>query len=89
MLRIKFAPFLVPGKLDVQHVSVDLNGTVLQTLLLREIAFKEFIMPLPTNALRSENILTFELPDAESPMNLGISEDRRRLGISVEWIELD
>jgi len=88
-LRIRLTPFLVPGRLDEQRVNVKLNGQNVGALNLNQTASNEYSIALPKAAFRKENALIFELPDAESPMTVAVSEDSRRLGISVEWIEID
>lgn len=88
-LRIKFSPFLVPGELRAQSVTLKLNGQVIETLLISQPAAREYSIALPKGALQKENTLSFDLPDAESPKSLGAGEDVRLLGISVAWFELD
>jgi len=70
-------------------LQVRLNGQIVARLILDKPATAEYAIALSRDFLANENDLTFELPDAESPMRLGISEDSRRLGISVEWLEID
>jgi len=89
VLRISMGPFLAPGKLDVQRVEIRLNGHDVTTLTLNESTPEEFTFALSAQALKEENVLSFEIPNAESPRNLGISDDQRMLGINVQWIELD
>lgn len=88
-LRLKLAPFLVPGKLDQQRMNVKLNGQMLSNLILNKGEPSEYSIPLPAGVLRDKNILTFELPDAAAPKDLGVSEDTRRLGLSVQWLRID
>jgi hypothetical protein len=87
-LGIKMAPFLVKGKLDQQRMNVKLNGLVVDSLILNLGEPVEYLFHLPPGALRDKNILTLELPDAASPKSLGVSEDTRRLGISVQSLEI-
>jgi len=89
VLRLKLAPFLVTGKLDQQQLRVKLNKQPVGQLTLRETDSKEYSIALPANLLRDQNIVTFELPDAESPKNLGVSEDTRLLGVNVQWLLID
>ena len=88
-LRFSAGPFLAPGKLNAQHVTIKLNDRELATLVLNEAAFQEYTIPLPAGALQNENVLSFEIPDADSPRNAGAGEDYRLLGINVQWIEID
>jgi hypothetical protein len=86
-LRMSLGPFLVPGRLTVQKVLVDLNGQAVGELTLREpdTSIQSFL--LPKTALRGQNILTFKFPNAASPRSFKLSRDPRVLGIYVDWIE--
>ncbi|HEY0407749.1 MAG TPA: cellulose biosynthesis cyclic di-GMP-binding regulatory protein BcsB, partial [Pyrinomonadaceae bacterium] len=87
-LRVKMSPFLAAGKLAAQRVKVSLNGEVLTTLTLGEREPRVYSIELPRQFMRERNVLAFEMPDAEAPQRLGISEDARLLGINVQWLEL-
>lgn len=87
-LQMKLSPFLVPGQVSEQRVIISLNGRKIETLALRETAAREYSLALPQELLRRKNILTFELPDAASPMSLGISNDSRLLGMAMYWLQI-
>ena len=89
VLRIKLGVFLVPGRLEEQRVNIALNGRQITTLRLREAEPREYSLVLPVELLREKNVLSFNLPDAESPATFGLSDDARLLGINVHWIEFD
>ncbi len=90
VLRIRLLPYIAPGKLDVQHVTVSLNGHELTTWELRNTDVEEFTLELPRRALAKRNVLSFYMPDVVSPKSLGvIPHEIRRLGIYVEWMEID
>ncbi|HMF55320.1 MAG TPA: hypothetical protein VK619_03080, partial [Pyrinomonadaceae bacterium] len=90
VLRIKLLPFTSPGKLDVQHVQVSLNGKTVATWQLSNQEMQEFSIDLPRGALSEKNVISFEMPDVVSPKSIGaIANETRRLGINVEWIEID
>lgn len=86
-LRIKADPFLYRGLSDEQRVFVELNGKGVDSFLLTEGGLV-LTMKLPKEILRQKNVLTFKLPDANSPDVLKISIDERLLGLAVYWIEL-
>jgi hypothetical protein len=88
-LRIEMMPFLVAGKLTRQRVIVTLNGQGIGTLELKEAAPLESSLSLPANVLRRNNILKFDLPDADSPRAMGLSADQRQLGVAVKWLKLE
>jgi hypothetical protein len=87
-LLLKIGPFLAPGRLDWQRVDVSLNGQPLASMELTEREAKIHSIRIPEGALRDRNVLAFVLRDATSPASLGLSDDARRLGINLEWLEL-
>lgn len=87
-LLLKIGPFLAPGRLDRQRVDASLNGQSLASMELTEREAKIHSIKIPDSALRDRNVLTFVLRDATSPASLGLSDDARRLGINLEWLEL-
>jgi hypothetical protein len=87
-LSMRIGPFIGKDKPREQHVSVFLNDALLLNTSLNEEPAREFAFPIDRNLLRETNSLVFELPDAASPKSLGISTDKRRLGIRIEWLEL-
>ncbi len=89
LLLVRMSPFLAPGKLDAQRVRVGINGKIIETLTLADDNPKIYKVVVPRAALREQNVLTFELPDAASPASLGLGDEARLLGINVEWIKLD
>lgn len=84
-VRINLRPYLVPGKLDEQPLSVSLNGQLLATFTLRA---PETVV-LPISSTREHNVLVLELPKAESPQKLGAGDDPRLRGIKLDWIEFE
>jgi hypothetical protein len=88
-LEIRMGPFIVPGKVNEQRVEVELNGRPLTALDLKEAEPKMYSIELPANLLSERNVLTLNLPDAESPATLKLSEDSRLLGINVQWIQIE
>ena len=77
-------PFLVPGKLTRQRVQILVNGADLMTLDVTEPQARLYKMTIPGEFLETSEIyLTFVLPDATIPDELGVSGDKRQLGISV------
>jgi len=87
-LLMKLGPFLEPGRVDKQRVLIELNGRHLTTLELKEREAGVYSIEVPETLLREENVLSLSLPDAVSPTSLKISDDARRLGINLEWLEL-
>jgi hypothetical protein len=84
---MKLGPFLIPDRLPVQKILIALNGQNMGELILKEQATSIQSLLLPKSALRGQNVLMFEFPNAASPRSFKISEDGRLLGIHVDWIE--
>jgi hypothetical protein len=89
VVRMTFGAFLIPGRLPHQNVNVALNGHVVTTLRIVAAEASDYSFDLPAEFLRKENVLSFDLPDAESPSALHLSEDNRLLAINAQWIEID
>lgn len=87
MMKLSLTPYLVPGKLTTQRVSVSLNGQPLQAFELTDSTTAVQTITLPHESLRDENVLILELPDAEAPQKLGTEPDPRPRGIKLEWME--
>ncbi len=77
-------PFIVAGKVDQQRLVMNVNGEHLVTISLTDPATKlnKFIIP---GEMVADDIVevTFGLPDAAIPAELGVSGDQRMLGIAV------
>jgi len=85
---VAFQPFLAPGRVDAQHVQIKLNDQLIATIEENDGNAHVYHVRLPPEVLRQNNVLTFLLPDAESPARLNLSEDSRLLGINLHWFEL-
>ena len=85
-LIIKATPFVMGELKDSQRVSIELNSHHVSSLTLRNGTATELSISLPGQFLKRENVLILDFPDAESPANLGLSDDRRLLGIAVQWL---
>src|SRR6266498_3795372 len=86
-LVMRAAPFVVSGVKANQRLAVKLNGEDGASLTFDKGTAGDVEIELPHELLKPENILAFDLPDAESPAKLGLSEDHRLLGLAVQSIE--
>jgi hypothetical protein len=90
-LQLRVGAF-VPPQHPRQRVTVSLNGRNLGTIELTSAQVADgpttIRLPVPADAgsCGDELFLQLDLPDAQSPKNLGLSEDARRL--SVAMVEL-
>jgi hypothetical protein len=87
-LKTKVLPFIRERVQPRQRVYCELNGALVDSIVLDQNQDTELSLKLPRDLLRAKNVLKFKLPDAASPELLKISEDQRQLGIAVYWIEL-
>lgn len=85
-VKIRVAPFLVPGKVDRQVITATINGKASRSFVLDQSKESELRLSLPVNDLQQQNVLRLSLPNARSPQSLGVSSDSRRLGIAASSI---
>ena len=81
--------FLVPGKLDKQHVQVWSGGKKLAEYDLKD---EDAQFPIPLDDLTIKNgspvILGFYLPDARAPQQLDVNGDARLIALSIQSLRL-
>jgi hypothetical protein len=88
LLNVTFAPFL-GADIKSQRLSIFMNGYKLQDVRLTN-GWQNITMVIPHNYFEEEiQRITFDLPDAISPNDLGISTDGRKLGIAVRTLSLN
>jgi hypothetical protein len=93
VLEMKLSAF-VPPQHPRQRVTVSVNGQRLGVLELTEAQVANgpatIHLPVPPNvgSRGEELLLQLDLPDAQSPKNLGLSDDFRRLGIAMIELRL-
>jgi hypothetical protein len=85
--QIKMAPFLAPGRLDQQSVLIRLNDETIANLILQNPEFQVYSISLPVNILKVRNVLNFEMPNAASPGSYNLGDDRRELGVRVQYAQ--
>ena len=99
-LTAKFSPFIVPGRLQGQKVDVIVNGRNVGHWTIPDQGanienypqsdrLEERTILIPKRFLKdSSMMITFSLPYAISPRNLGIGKDSRTLGLAMRSIVL-
>ena len=88
-LTMKLGPYLEKGKLKQQRVEIKINGRWIDTLEMMEEKPYDYKFLLPKNLLSEKNLLTFVLPNANSPRDLRNDYgDPRKLGIAMYWLDL-
>jgi hypothetical protein len=84
-ITISMSPFLAPGKITEQRVSVSLNDHTIGQLQVRGDSV--YSITVPSSVIRSKNVLAFAIPDAASPASFQINEDERQLGVKVRTVQ--
>jgi hypothetical protein len=72
-----------------QRVGILLNGTLLEEVTSDGSRFVVHDVSLPASLLSESNTVRFELPDAHSPKSVGVNEDTRVLGLTLEWLTIE
>jgi hypothetical protein len=95
-----FKPFTVPDKLERQVVRVFVNDTFVGEWnaqacsktwerIMRNRGFQRRTLLIPNSLLTDDCMkITFELPNAKAPNELGFNEDTRSLGIAMRSMVL-
>ena len=86
LFKIKASPFLFPGKVARQSLSVSLNDKVVSSFVMDEAKEYDLTLRLSASDLKQQNVLSLNLPNATSPRSLRVSYDPRQLGIAVHSI---
>jgi hypothetical protein len=86
-LKITAQPFVDQKKLVQQQFFVYLNGIMVGFCSLTGYQTMEFAVPRSAISTRGCRI-TFVIPTATSPKTLGLSADRRKLGIALSSVAL-
>ena len=90
VLKAIMSGFLKPGMVNKQIVFVLVNGIELEQWIFETPGFREKALVIPSKSFLESNFLliTFRMPTAVSPHQIGLSNDERQLGIAVQAIEL-
>ena len=87
-ISLEFEPFIELDK-NTQSVILYINDERLEEYNFTSPGLENIIIKVSEEHLKKQNIITIEIPNATSPANLGISEDKRLLGIAVYQIEIN
>lgn len=89
LLSATISPFLRQGRLDEQNVIIRVNGREAGRWRIRETGYQTRTLLIPAEWFTGDRIvLTFEFPDAASPAELGLSGDKRILGLAFQSLRL-
>jgi hypothetical protein len=82
-LELRFGPFLAKSRIPAQRVSIIVNGKILETVTLTENKVADYKLLLPGDLLRIQNVVMFDLPDANSPHDFNLGDDTRQYAIGL------
>jgi glycosyltransferase involved in cell wall biosynthesis len=84
---VELTPLVESGRINAQRIEIFLNDIFIASFEFTDSVEQICQFALPVAAVRKRNVLTFNLPDAISPVWVGINTDVRRLAIRVNWID--
>jgi hypothetical protein len=88
IMKITLVPYIVPGKLDQQRINISVNGQLAHNLLCNNPNVNQFTLVVSREMLQSDRmVLSFEFPDAKSPLEIGESHDARILCMGLYRFE--
>jgi hypothetical protein len=80
---------MMGGTFRAQRVTVRVNGVEVGELRHDGGSLRSLEVTIPGGLLRRDNVVRFDLPEARSPQSLGLNDDPRLLGLTLEWFRLD
>lgn len=81
-ISIKLEPFIGP-EYNLQNIIFYMNDNHLEEYKFELPRVENILLNVPAKYLKEKNILTIKIPNAISPESVKMSEDKRKLGISV------
>jgi len=87
-ISLEFEPFIELDK-NTQSIVFYINGERLEEYSFKSPGLEKITLEISDEYLKNQNIITIEIPEATSPASLGISEDKRLLGMAVYQIEIN
>lgn len=87
-LEVVFKPFLSKPEVSHQTVRVHVNGHLVETWTATADRALAYRTRVPAKAVGSELHISFVLPDAVAPADVGAGGDHRTLGIAVSELTL-
>jgi hypothetical protein len=89
LLEMRLWPFLAPGRVDRQTLTLLANGSEIAEWNIRDAGAQELAAVLPAELLGDATLkIEFLLPDARAPKELGLSNDDRVLGVAVQSVTI-
>ena len=79
-------PFTGNGQINGQPVTVIVNDSKVTDLQVDHKGI--YSVTIPSRLLNGGLHFELDIPNAASPLSLGINQDQRTLGLAVEWVKL-
>lgn len=90
ILRANLKPFLAPGKLAMQRLIIRVQGEIVARFELNQSRFQIIEAIIPAELLSADlTRIAFETPDAAVPASLGVSADKRQLGVGFKALQFE
>ena len=87
--NLQFSPFLVEKQLEHQRINIFFNGHSIRNYTISSPGSQNVIFEVDRSLLKEDiQTLNFELPDASSPYDFGLSDDKRKLGLAVQKLSI-
>jgi len=87
VLKARLGPFLVPGHIEGQNVSIYVDETKVGDWFVKRTG--EFEVKVPEQFTDDSSIrVRFEIPNAASPASFGHSKDARKLGVAFQSMQI-
>ena len=82
-MDLEVFPFVSENLVPKQNVLVSINGEILEKWVFESSAVSRRRLIIPAGTINPEEtfVLSFQLPDAVTPVSLGINADSRQLGL--------
>jgi hypothetical protein len=80
-------PFIVPGIVEEQRIKVVVNNHELTTLKISEPG--QFFVDIPGELVSDDMYLKLLMLDAISPVETGLNNDSRTLGLAFAWMRFE
>ena len=88
LMILQASPFIVPGQVDEQEMTVYLNGLFVTYVRVTRTFTAMAVIDRDQLSTRA-NTISFVIPQAASPQALGLSTDERKLGMAFIRLELN
>lgn len=87
VMVLKLRPMVAPGRLEAQRMRVIVNNVRVADFTIDHRTVRTCLIPWAAIKLNADVRISFVLPDAARPSDLGMGDDRRQLGIAITALQ--